>query len=37
MAVTFLVTFRWLPRGRVAMVEDEPQVAVDPGLYELPG
>jgi fucose permease len=35
MAATFIVTVRWLPRGRVAVPEDEPEVGtVDPGLYE---
>jgi MFS family permease len=34
MAATFIVTVRWLPRGRVATVDDEPELAVDPGFYE---
>ena len=34
MAATFIVTVRWLPRGRVAAVEDEREVTVDPGIYE---
>ena len=36
MLATFIVTVRWLPRGRVAPAGDEPEIAVDPGLYELP-
>jgi predicted MFS family arabinose efflux permease len=38
MAATFIVTVRWLPRGRVATAEDEdaPQLAVDPGFSEVP-
>ena len=28
MLATFIVTARWLPRGRVAAIEDEPQVGV---------
>jgi EmrB/QacA subfamily drug resistance transporter len=36
MAATFIVTVRWLPRGRVAAAEDEPELAaVDPGSLEL--
>jgi EmrB/QacA subfamily drug resistance transporter len=35
MAATFVVTFLWLPRGRVATVGEEPEVVVDPGSYEL--
>jgi hypothetical protein len=35
MAATFIVTVRWLPRGRVAAAEEEPEVAVDPGLAEV--
>ena len=35
MAATFIVTVRWLPRGRVAAAEEEPEMPVDPGLYEL--
>jgi hypothetical protein len=36
MAVTFIVTVRWLPRGRVAAAEDgAPEVTVDPGVYEV--
>jgi predicted MFS family arabinose efflux permease len=35
MAATFIVTVRWLPRGRVATAEDEePGLTVDPGLSE---
>jgi hypothetical protein len=34
MAATFIVTVRWLPRGRLAAVEDEPEVTVDPAFYE---
>jgi EmrB/QacA subfamily drug resistance transporter len=36
MAATFIVTVRWLPRGRVATAEDEPETVVDPGFSELP-
>ncbi|MFZ1994218.1 MAG: MFS transporter [Solirubrobacteraceae bacterium] len=36
MAATFIVTARWLPRGRVAAAEDQPEVAsVDPGFSEV--
>jgi EmrB/QacA subfamily drug resistance transporter len=36
MALTFIVTVRWLPRGRMAAAdeEDEPEVPVDPRVYE---
>jgi EmrB/QacA subfamily drug resistance transporter len=36
MAATFVVTVRWLPRGRVAAAdeEDDRELVVDPGLYE---
>ena len=34
MAVTFIVTVRWLPRGRVASVDEgeHPEISADPGL-----
>jgi MFS family permease len=37
MAVTFIVTVRWMPRGRVAAAEEEgePEVMVGPGLSEV--
>jgi EmrB/QacA subfamily drug resistance transporter len=37
MAVTFIVTVRWMPRGRVAAAEEEsaPEVTVAPGLSEV--
>ncbi len=37
MAVTFLVTVRWLPRGRMASVEEDERSknSADPGLYEV--
>ena len=35
MAATFIVTVRWMPRGRVVEAEaEEPAVAVDPGFSE---
>ena len=34
MAATFIVTVRWLPRGRVAVAEEETEITVDPGFYE---
>jgi hypothetical protein len=35
MAANFIVTVRWLPRGRVAAADDEEQqLAVDPAIYE---
>ena len=37
MAVTFLVTVRWLPRGRMASVDEDerPEISADPGFYEV--
>lgn len=35
MPATFFVTVRWLPRARVVPAEQEPEMAVDPGAYEL--
>jgi EmrB/QacA subfamily drug resistance transporter len=36
MAVTFIVTARWMPRGRVAAAEDaQPEITADPGFSEV--
>jgi hypothetical protein len=37
MAVTFIVTVRWLPRGRMASVDEDerPEISADPGLSEV--
>ena len=35
MAATFIVTLRWMPRGRVAAAEEEREATVDPGLYKV--
>jgi hypothetical protein len=35
--VTFIVTVRWLPRGRVATVDEDerPEISADPGFHEV--
>ena len=37
MVVTFIVTVRWLPRGRVATVDEDerPEISADPGFSEV--
>jgi hypothetical protein len=37
MALTFIVTVRWMPRGRMAAVEENerPEISADPGFSEV--